>query len=232
MTEIDWLACREPKPMLEFLHQPSNKVSVRKRRLFACACCRLLDDVLLDREIRKALDAAERYADGLIVDSTLMNWYHRACASRNQLRGTASKQWSAYHAVTSAAVSSQYGAWQHAYETVANALAHGSGHRPGDPEWRPARLQALQAMVPLLHDVFGNPFHQVTIDPAWLAWNEGVVFRLAQGFYQDRAEDRLPILGDALEEAGCADQAILSHLRHPGPHVRGCWVVDFLLGRN
>jgi hypothetical protein len=63
-------------------------------------------------------------------------------------------------------------------------------------------------------------------------WNESTVTELAQAIYTDRAFDRLPILADALEEAGCTDAAILEHCRGPGPHVRGCWVVDLLLGKE
>ena len=64
-----------------------------------------------------------------------------------------------------------------------------------------------------------------------LAWGSGIVQRLAQAIHEDRAFDRLPILGDALEDAGCLDAELLSHLRSPGPHVRGCWAVDLILGK-
>jgi hypothetical protein len=59
-----------------------------------------------------------------------------------------------------------------------------------------------------------------------------MVVRLAQGIYEDRAFDRLPVLADALEEAGCDNAEILSHCRGPGPHVRGCWAVDLSLGKE
>jgi hypothetical protein len=85
----------------------------------------------------------------------------------------------------------------------------------------------------LLRDLFGPlPFREVRINPLWLVWNDGTVKRLAEGMYEGRAFDRLPVLGDALEEAGCTDQTILDHLRGPGPHVRGCWVIDLLLGKE
>ena len=72
----------------------------------------------------------------------------------------------------------------------------------------------------------------MAIDPSWLAWNNGIVVKMAQAVYEERAFDRLPVLADALEEAGCADADLLSHLRGPGPHVRGCWAVDLLLGKE
>jgi hypothetical protein len=81
----------------------------------------------------------------------------------------------------------------------------------------------------LLREIFGNPFHPVTIDRAWLTAN---VAGLAQSIYDDRAFDRLPILADALEDAGCDNADILNHCRQPGEHVRGCWVVDLVLGKT
>ena len=68
------------------------------------------------------------------------------------------------------------------------------------------------------------------IQPGWLAWSDGLAPKLAQTIYEQRAFDRLPILADALTDAGCQDESILTHLRGPGPHVRGCWVVDLVLG--
>ena len=84
----------------------------------------------------------------------------------------------------------------------------------------------------LLRDIFGNPFRLSTIEPDWLTWNDRTVPKLAQAIYDDRRYDIMPILADALEEAGCTDAAILDHCRGPGPHVRGCWVVDLILGKE
>lgn len=84
----------------------------------------------------------------------------------------------------------------------------------------------------LIRDLFGNPFRPPHIDPTVLRWNDGTVVKVAQGIFKERAFDRLPILADALEDAGCQDAAILAHCREPGEHVRGCWVVDLLTGRS
>jgi hypothetical protein len=84
----------------------------------------------------------------------------------------------------------------------------------------------------LLHDLVGDPFTSLTVDPAWLAWNSGFVPQLAQTIYEERRFREMPILADALEDAGCTDEAILSHCRSSGPHVRGCWVVDAILGKT
>jgi hypothetical protein len=83
-----------------------------------------------------------------------------------------------------------------------------------------------------VREVFRNPSHVEAADPEWLTWNRGTVRQLAQAAYDERAFERLPVLADALEEAGCADAAILAHCRGPGPHVRGCWVLDLLLGKE
>jgi hypothetical protein len=98
----------------------------------------------------------------------------------------------------------------------------------------PAALQAeKEAQANLFRDLFGPlPFRTVAIDPVWLAWNDGTVVKLAQGIYDDRAFDRLPVLADALENAGCADPDMLAHCRQPGAHVRGCWPVDLILGKE
>jgi hypothetical protein len=80
----------------------------------------------------------------------------------------------------------------------------------------------------IIRDIFGNPFKPVTIDPSWLTSN---VVSLAQAIYDERAFDRMPILGDALEDAGCDNKDILNHCRSGEEHVRGCWVVDSILGK-
>jgi hypothetical protein len=66
----------------------------------------------------------------------------------------------------------------------------------------------------------------------WLNWNDGTVVKLAEGIYNDRAFDRLPVLADALEDAGCTEAEILAHCRSGGEHVRGCWVLDLILGKE
>jgi hypothetical protein len=90
----------------------------------------------------------------------------------------------------------------------------------------------------LIRCIVGNPFRPVALDPTWLAWNDKAVVKLAQAAYDQRLLPsgeldlaRLAVLADALEEAGCSESELLTHLRGPGPHVRGCWVVDLLLGK-
>jgi hypothetical protein len=71
----------------------------------------------------------------------------------------------------------------------------------------------------------------VDLDPGWLRWNGGAVVALARRIQDEQAADLLPVLADALEEAGCSDADLLGHLRGPGPHVRGCFAVDSLLNQ-
>jgi hypothetical protein len=99
--------------------------------------------------------------------------------------------------------------------------------------------EELAAQALLLRDIFGNPFRPITLHPAVLTWNDATVVRLAQAAYEERHmpegtldNGRLAVLADALEEAGCNDADILSHCRSGGEHVRGCWVVDLLLGKS
>jgi hypothetical protein len=94
---------------------------------------------------------------------------------------------------------------------------------------RYAAYRAEQAMHSLLvEDIFGNPFRPAAVDPSWLT---STVVALARGIYEERAFDRMPILADALQDAGCDNDDVLNHCRGPGPHVRGCWVVDLVLGK-
>jgi hypothetical protein len=97
----------------------------------------------------------------------------------------------------------------------------------------PAYVQALateqRSQCSLLRDIFGNPVRATSIKGEWLT-SDAVA--LASGIYRGKAFDRLPILADALQDAGCDSAEMLGHCRGPGPHVRGCWVVDLLLGKS
>jgi hypothetical protein len=95
-----------------------------------------------------------------------------------------------------------------------------------------ARDAYMNTLAPLLQEIFGNSFQPVSVPRTWLSWENGSIPKLAQAIYADRTFECLPILADALEEAGCTDAAMLGHCREPGEHVRGCWVVDLLLGKE
>src|SRR5260370_13288911 len=210
MTEGEWLECTDPAPMLESLR---GKASDRKLRLFACACCRRVWDLLPEMIIRQLVDVAERYVDGKATVTEL-----------GRLRKLATRAEARYFQPHWLAV-------RHASVESAHWIAYGASLRvPCKPVLGIGSEGAAQAI--LLRDIFGNPFRPVALDPAWLAWNGGTVRKMAEAIYDDRAFDRLPILADALEEAGCTDRDILDHCRSGGDHVRGCWVIDLLLGKE
>ncbi|WP_246522828.1 hypothetical protein [Gemmata palustris] len=97
-----------------------------------------------------------------------------------------------------------------------------------DDNGRPS-ADAKPKMISFVRDIFGNPFCPVAVDPSWLTSD---VIALATGIYVERAFDRLPILADALQDAGCDNDDILNHLRGDGPHVKGCWALDLVLGKS
>jgi hypothetical protein len=200
MTEAEWLASTDPRPMLEFLR---GKASERKLRLFAVACCRQDIDLMENAFNRLTLEASEDNAEGQV--------------SRKELKAIRRAAWEALDD------SEPKAAWEaagsRAWEAVSATL------------WRLGPFSDKTCQVALLLDIFGNPFRPVTLDPAVLTWNGGTVPKLAQAIYDERRFSDLPILADAIEEAGCSEPAILTHCRSEGPHVRGCWVVDLILGK-
>jgi hypothetical protein len=112
------------------------------------------------------------------------------------------------------------------------------GHRPDENAWTAWEgILQFQGPLPvcpgqLVHDIFGNPFRPRSTDPRWLGRLDGAVLHLARDIYDTRRWAEMPVLGDALEDAGCADPAILDHCRGPGPHARGCWLLDLVLARE
>jgi hypothetical protein len=222
MTEAEWLAATDPEPMLAFLR---GKASERKLRLFAAGCCRRVWPALTEARCREAVGVAERYADGLASRGELESARHLA-----EVDADVAEAW--YRAaLDSYGISADKRDYR---EAAGAALAAAS-----DPIWGATAELGKTARVfggskpRLLRCIFGNPFRPAPpIAPAWLSWNSGTVPRLAAAIYEDRAFDRLPVLADALEDAGGADAELLDHCRGPGPHARGCWVVDLLLGKG
>lgn len=102
-------------------------------------------------------------------------------------------------------------------------------HRESHAHWTVFDVTESDAVTKLLREIFGNPFRPVTFDPAW---RSSTVTALAQAIYEERVSDRLPILADALEDSGWTNVDMLGHCRGGGEHVRGCWVVDLVLGKG
>jgi sugar phosphate isomerase/epimerase len=231
MTEADWLACDDPSDMLDFL---GGSASERKLRLFATACCRAVWHLLPDKRSRRAVEVAERYADELAGErerATARTAALGPAAGRTRLVAPAAA-WAAYWAASRNAAESTRSAAEAAAEAAAREAAHATA-APADkaPAWDAAHAAALAGQARLLRDLF-NPFGPAAADPAWLAWRGGAVPQLARAIYEEGHFRDLPVLADALEEAGCHDEVILSHCLRPGEHVRGCWVLDLLLGKE
>jgi hypothetical protein len=227
MTEREWLTCTcLPKMLSEIDAWEMNE---RKGRLFTAGCARRLVHLVSDVKVQKALETAEKYADGQANESELL----------------------AAHQIARKAVKTKGGdaEWLIRWATDPDPRAYPcsfleAGEEIDDPdlEIEPETYSEEEGEVAILRDIVGNPFHPLPPKRnakrwnveyrSWLSWQGATIPKLAQSIYEERAFDRLPILADALEEAGCTDPAILNHCRQPGVHVRGCWAVDLLIGRK
>jgi hypothetical protein len=228
MTENEWNTTTDLWDMLKHVQPHCGE---RKLRLLAVACCRVLDSLLIDTEVREALEAAEQYADGRIEDTVLAAWSPRVKAACERLsQYLLDPQFMAYNLVED---TTHVGQDAHTLTGVpghvTQAVACRSDHFWATPGWEEVQQQAAKQLHPLVTDVIGNPFWPTVLNPAWLT---PTVTALATGIYADKAFDRMPILADALEEAGCDNADVLTHCRGSGPHVRGCWVVDQVLGKK
>jgi hypothetical protein len=233
MTEAEWLRCTDPGPMLEFLR---GRAGERKLRLFACACCRRVWHLLTDERSRRAVEMMERDADGAAGTEDLYLAFVGAEAVAN--RRTTEAEGAAEEAAASAAFAALNAtlpdaarAADYCAANVASAAYH-AATAAGAPSAAAQRAAERLAQVRLLWEVVGNPFRPPALSANVLAWNDGTLSRLARAIHDECAFNRLPILADALEDAGCDDADILTHCRGPNIHVRGCWVVDLLLDKN
>lgn len=226
VDEATWLTGSGPWNMLVFLR---GRPEERKRRLFACACCRFLWRWLTDERSRQALDVAERFADGQASRKELRAAYVAACSVVERTNPADAGF---------AAIAACLNDW--ACVAGGASITHKAVQMAQAPYTaRKKRLEIENTQAALLRDIFGNPFRTVLVSSSWLTWRNGLVVTLAQAAYANRQlpegtldETRLSVLADALEDAGCTDRAILDHLRASGPHVRGCWVLDLLLAKS
>jgi len=250
MTEAEWLTCTDPTPMLEFLR---GKASDRKLRLLGCACCHRIANILnLYEGTPRLLEAVEHFADGGVKPEEVESVYWERHSGHMGLKwhSPGSPQVMADEAVralwpnlriddllTAARQAAGSEGVAQAFRTSSEKRSYRWWKREGKlspEEFRDSHRNALvaeqSAQATLLREIFGNPFRPVSADPAWLTSD---VVALARGIYDDRAFDRMPILADALQDAGCDNEDILSHCRDPQQvHVRGCWVVDLVLGKE
>lgn len=258
MTEAEWLAATDVRAMYVFLRDattlfrtrwqgyrsvPRYAFSERKSRLFAVACCRRILHLMPTDKARECVLAAEQYADGLIGDEELaaaVDASMRSCEEdwRRRREAQVSQSWAYLRGATDALhrVHRQESARNGVIRAAAEAWAYSTmfeSRQDYSPEHYNAYLDSEQArQAGLLRDIIGNPFQPSAVDPAWPAWNDRCVERLARGIYEGRAFDRLPILHDALLDAGCDDEPMLAHCRATDGHVLGCWVLDLLLAKE
>ena len=240
MTEREWLECRQPNPMLAFLR---GKFGGRKARLFCAACCRAVWSAIVEPEFRAAVEASERIADD---PAAKQSWEVALEATRNIWdaefeigAGKGPTRPGRYHRAAAAMES----AGERVYpEAMVGAIAEIAGEieyenppTVGDSHESPHFIYVsfsgpiTDGQCHLLRDIVGNPFRPVAVEQRWLTAD---IVAVARYVYEERDFDHLPVLADVLIDAGCTDDAILAHCHQPGPHVRGCWAVDLLLGKS
>jgi hypothetical protein len=220
MTESQWEASDDPFQLLSWV---SPSLSMRKARLYAVAACRRAWELLEDPRSRRAVEAAEAWAD------RALGWREVGLRRREAtayLKGLGGRE--------------DYDPRRRGLALAATLVAGRTRQEVGQAAWQAFYALAQDGrpmlrdrpLADLVRDIAGNPFRPIQIDASWLAWDEGTLVRLARSIYEERRWHDLPVLGDALEDAGCTDEELLPHCRGEGPHARGCFVVDALLGKT
>lgn len=252
MTEEKWLASSDPIVMID---EMDGRVSTRKLRLFAVACCRRIWEVLDDNS-KNAICVAEKYADGLAsigeLRSVLVAILQRTGGGEVTNCGLRAVHASLYDPLLSEYYLSQRGIMNsgvmapYAESAIDSPwafskypsihVAYAKAALAASVRGEAARLSAVQEEYEeqclILHDIVGNPFHAISITPSWLTHDGGVVVRLANDLYQQRAGSKYKMLAEALTRAGCDSGDILAHCSSEKPHFRGCWLIDRLLGKT
>ncbi len=201
MTEAEWMACAEPRLLLDYHRM---KKAPRRLRLLAAACVRLTVTADAPALASQVIDVVERHADGLALRAEFLA---ARKAVRNAIKdGTEAPSVLALRNLTNDEMEGMT-------VTISNLSARIGSSGCG-----------------LIRCVFGNPFRPVAFSPSW---RTDTAVALAQQMYESREFGTMPILADALQDAGCDSEDILTHCRDANqPHVRGCWVVDLVLGKE
>lgn len=232
MTAEEW---ESSTSLQDLLVRDDSVPSTRELLLFNAAGARRVAPYMPDDSARSLIDLTERRADGLVGDA---EWGGTLGAVLDQYLGN--------EAARDDAGGATFGVLMQIYRDEPKAslelaqsvlqarayLAYTGGY-PADvglEEWvNRAVVAEATAICHLCRCILGNPYRSVV----WKAeWRSSTVVGLARGIHGDRAFDRLPILADALQDAGCDEQAVLNHCRADGLHARGCWVVDRALARS
>jgi hypothetical protein len=217
VTPAAWTSCADPGVMLHAVH---GKADDRSLRLFACVCVREIFSLLPDPRSHQAVETAEQFAEGKTSTEALEAASKEARAA--DLTVPRAARFAAWATTKSDAWTA---AWDASWDAAeAAATPRKEAGKTIVPilfdEVRTHQAQLLRALVP--------PTPPPQIDPRWLRWHDGRVFRIAQVIREQDRYSELPSLADALAEAGCTDPTILS-CRVRSPHVRSSWVVDALL---
>jgi hypothetical protein len=214
MNEAEWLACTDPRVMLDYLR---GKASERKLRLFAKACFGRLVSLLPDLRQRRAIEVLERVAEGTLTPLECRG------VTAEVRQAIPLDDWVAGQPPTD---SPHYVALMLYREFCSSSIAiHAVSASAGLADG----VSEQHEQVQLMRCIIGNPFRPVAFDSSW---RTPQAVALAQQIHDNRAFESLPTLADALQEAGCDNADILAHCRSAGPHVRGCWAVDLILGKE
>ena len=227
-TEAQWLAAKFIATLI-YCVQEQKRESDRKYRLFAAACGRRVWDKLTDPRSRAAIEAAEQFADRQIKATKLglaleAAWIaaREICEEKGYDFDTETRR------VPTVFDRSKPAAFRHAVGAAGSVFEYAPGCA-----WTAecvCNVKELATNCELFRDVFGNPFRPA---PFAKAWRTDTAVALARQMYASRDFSGMPILADALQDAGCDSDDILDHCRDTNqPHVRGCWVVDLVLGRK
>ncbi|VTR93152.1 Uncharacterized protein OS=Sorangium cellulosum (strain So ce56) GN=sce5710 PE=4 SV=1 [Gemmata massiliana] len=243
MTEAEWLVCEDSHKLCETVLE-AEVTSRRKLRLLEVARCRDSWHLFSDERSRAVVTVVERYADGLATHAELSAARHAAWDALAELRRAAEAELekaggeehpSVRDAFMRAGAAAIANIWSGFTFTGGAGLDLDMSGRGGWSDDRSFRLahdvlkDAFALRSNLIRCIFGNPFRPVTFLPEW---RTSTVVALVGQMYESRDFGAMPILGDALQDAGCDSTDVLEHCRGPGPHVRGCWVVDLVLGKE
>jgi hypothetical protein len=246
MTEQEWLSTREVGDMESLLFD-TNRFSKRKMRLVSLEACKHILHLLPDANCISVFEWAAQYSDGLVGEQgflALSRHFATATGERDSAATEAAIRAvlalgpaEAPDAATAQVVDAKgieamvrAGCISPTLTSteVSQVIQDARGSPVHEVFTRACEAEEL-AIANVVREIFGNPFRPVTIEPAW---QTATVVSIGQAMYDERAFDRMAILADALEDAGCIDAELLAHCRGPGPHVRGCWVLDLLLGKE
>jgi len=204
-----------------------GRLTERKALLIGCACCRLHWSEITLAEFRSATEILERMADGDASEQEIAEGRRVANYALDMHTGTIRGIPRRYKKRAAGlgvwAVREMFGPEHLDAKSVDHALAH---------LWYIEKSPSVAALrhSRVVREIVGNPFRPVAFDPAWRTSD---VLLLARGVYEEKAFDRMPILADALQDAGCDNEDVLNHCRDAKQtHVRGCWVVDLVLEKK